>query len=66
MTDIVPLAADAITADLLKIDPGTPLVSFDEIGYDGPVTAEMMPPYAHFPERMIEATSNAMDAILGR
>ncbi|CUS03238.2 putative Transcriptional regulator [Candidatus Promineifilum breve] len=34
VTDIVPLAADAITADLLKIDPGTPLVSFDEIGYD--------------------------------
>ncbi len=34
MTDIVPLAADTITAELLKIDPGTPLVSFDEIGYD--------------------------------
>lgn len=34
VTDIVPLAADAITAGLLKIEPGTPLVSFDEIGYD--------------------------------
>lgn len=34
VTDIVPLAADAITAGLLKVDPGTPLVSFDEIGYD--------------------------------
>ncbi|NLO05987.1 MAG: sugar phosphate isomerase/epimerase [candidate division WS1 bacterium] len=37
-----------------------------EIGYDGPVTAEMMPPYPHHPERMIEATSKSMDAILGR
>jgi GntR family transcriptional regulator len=34
VTDIVPLAADAATAELLKIDSGTPLVSFDETGYD--------------------------------
>lgn len=37
-----------------------------EIGYDGPVTAEMMPPYPHHPERLVEATSRSMDAILGR
>ncbi len=40
--------------------------AIDEIGYDGPVTAEMMPPYPHHPERLIEATSKSMDAILGR
>lgn len=54
--------------DLLEGDvPWTRVMAaLDEIGYDGPVTAEMMPPYAHYPERLIEATSNAMDAILGR
>jgi hexulose-6-phosphate isomerase len=40
--------------------------ALDDIGYDGPVTAEMMPPYPHHPERLIEATSRSMDAILGR
>ena len=34
VTDIVPVAADAETAELLKVTPGTPLVSFDEIGYN--------------------------------
>jgi GntR family transcriptional regulator len=34
LTDIVPVAADARTAELLKVEPGTPLVSFDEVGYD--------------------------------
>lgn len=38
--------------------------AFSEIGYDGAYTAEMMPPYAHFPERLLEATSRSMDAIL--
>ncbi len=37
-----------------------------EIKYDGAVTAEMMPPYRYFPERLLEATSRSMDAILGR
>jgi len=36
------------------------------IKYDGAVTAEMMPPYQHFPQRLLEATSKSMDAILGR
>ena len=40
--------------------------ALEEIGYDGPVTAEMMPPYPHHPERLVEATSLSMDAILGR
>jgi GntR family transcriptional regulator len=34
VTDIVPVAADEEIADLLKVKPGTPLVSFDEIGYN--------------------------------
>ena len=40
------------------------MAAFREVGYDGPVTAEMMPPYAYFPERLLEATSRSMDAIL--
>ncbi len=40
--------------------------ALEEIGYDGPVTGEMMPPYPHHPERLIEATSKSLDAILGR
>ncbi len=34
VTDIVPVLADEDTAELLKVEPGTPLVSFDEIGYN--------------------------------
>jgi GntR family transcriptional regulator len=34
VTDIVPLVADEEIAGLLKIQPGIPLVSFDEIGYN--------------------------------
>lgn len=34
VTDIVPVAADGEMADLLKMQPGVPLVSFDEIGYN--------------------------------
>ena len=34
VTDIVPLAAGEEIAELLKISRGTPLVSFDEIGYN--------------------------------
>jgi hexulose-6-phosphate isomerase len=40
------------------------MAAFRAIGYDGAVTAEMMPPYAHFPVRLLEATSRSMDAIL--
>jgi len=40
------------------------MAAFKAIGYDGPVTAEMMPPYQHFPNRLIEATSKSMDEIL--
>ncbi len=38
----------------------------DEIGYDGWVTAEMLPPYSQYPETIVYNTSNAMDKILGR
>ncbi len=34
VTDIVPLVADEEIAGLLKLEPGTALVSFDEIGYN--------------------------------
>jgi GntR family transcriptional regulator len=34
VTDIVPLVATGETAALLQIEPGTPLVSFDETGYN--------------------------------
>ncbi|MBM3499188.1 MAG: sugar phosphate isomerase/epimerase, partial [Armatimonadetes bacterium] len=40
------------------------MAAFRAIGYTGAVTAEMMPPYAHFPERLLEATSQSMDRIL--
>jgi L-ribulose-5-phosphate 3-epimerase len=40
------------------------MAAFKAVGYDGAVTAEMMPPYAHFPVRLLEATSRSMDAIL--
>ena len=36
-----------------------------EVGYDGPITAEMIPPYKYYPEVLIENTSRALDAILG-
>ena len=37
-----------------------------DIGYDNWVTAEMLPPYAQYPETILYNTSNAMDKILGR
>ena len=39
---------------------------FKKIGYDGWVTAEMLPPYTYYPETIIYNTSNAMDKIIGR
>jgi hexulose-6-phosphate isomerase len=52
--------------DLLEGDVpwGRVMAAFKAIGYDGAVTAEMMPPYTHFPARLLEATSKSMDAIL--
>ncbi|MCE5315089.1 MAG: sugar phosphate isomerase/epimerase family protein [Armatimonadota bacterium] len=54
--------------DLLSGDVNWPgvMTAFKEIGYDGFVTAEMIPTYAHYPEVLICNTSRAMDAILGR
>ena len=54
--------------DLLSGDVDWPEVirALKEVGYDGPLTAEMIPPYAHYPEVLIENTSRAMDAIMGR
>jgi len=40
------------------------MAAFRAIDYGGAVTAEMMPPYAYFPERLLEATSASMDRIL--
>ncbi|MGI4790037.1 MAG: sugar phosphate isomerase/epimerase family protein [Janthinobacterium lividum] len=54
--------------DLLEGDVDWPAVTqaIAEIGYSGPVAAEMIPVYRHFPEVRIANTSRAMDAILGR
>ncbi|AIE85957.1 sugar phosphate isomerase/epimerase family protein [Fimbriimonas ginsengisoli] len=54
--------------DLLEGDVDWPAVTaaLTEIGYQGPVAAEMIPGYRHFPEIRIANTSRAMDAILGR
>ena len=54
--------------DLLSGEVNWPAVmkQFESIGYDGWVTAEMIPPYTHYPETIIYNTSNAMDKILGR
>jgi len=37
-----------------------------EVGYNGWVTAEMLPPYKQYPETILYNTSNSMDKILGR
>lgn len=54
--------------DLLAGDVNYPGVmeQFKKIGYDGWVTAEMIPPYTHYSDAIIYNTSNSMDRILGR
>ena len=53
--------------DLLAGDVNYPAVidALKSVGYDGYVTAEMIPAYTHYPETIIYNTSNAMDKILG-
>ena len=45
--------------------PGV-MEQLEKVGYDGWVSAEMLPPYTHYPETIIYNTSNALDKILGR
>lgn len=54
--------------DLLAGDVNYPAVvaALDAAGYDGWVTAEMIPGYKYHTETIIYNTSKAMDAILGR
>lgn len=54
--------------DLLAGDVNYPEVvkALEEVGYDGWVSAEMIPNYKYHTETIIYNTSNAMDAILGR
>lgn len=54
--------------DLLAGEVNWPAVmqQFEKVGYDNWVTAEMLPPYTHYPETIVYNTSNAMDKILGR
>jgi L-ribulose-5-phosphate 3-epimerase len=54
--------------DLLAGDVDYPAVveALKQIGYEGYVIAEMIPPYKHYPEQIIYNTSASMDAILGR
>ena len=54
--------------DLLAGDINYPEVmkALAEVGYDGWVTAEMIPNYKYYTETIIYNTSNSMDRILGR
>lgn len=54
--------------DLLEGDVNWPEVmkAIQEIGYTGPLTAEMIPHYAHHPIVRVINTSTAMDYIMGR
>ncbi|GMU20653.1 MAG: hypothetical protein AMXMBFR13_07500 [Phycisphaerae bacterium] len=54
--------------DLLsgEVDWPTVTATLREIGYDGWVTAEMIPPYTHYPEVLIENTGRALRAIIGK
>lgn len=53
--------------DLLAGDVNWPAVidALNNIGYEGHLTAEMIPGYKYYPETLIWNTSRAMDAILG-
>ena len=52
--------------DLLSGDVNYPAVmkQLEKVGYDGWVTAEMLPPYTHYPEITVFNASKAMDAII--
>jgi hexulose-6-phosphate isomerase len=54
--------------DLLSGDVNWPAVmaAFQEVGYDGWVTAEMIPPYTHHGDQIIYNTAEAMKRIVGR
>lgn len=54
--------------DLLEGDVNWPevMAAIKEISYEGPIPAEMIPLYAHYPEVRCANTSRAMDAIMGR
>ena len=57
-------------ADNIRLDRGAMtkqvMKALKAVGYDGWVSAEMIPNYAHYTETIIYNTSNAMDRILGR
>ena len=54
---------DLLAGDL---DWDAAMEAFREVGYDGWVSAEMIPSYKYHTETIIYNTSNAMDRILGR
>lgn len=57
-----------IETGLLEGDINWPAVvdGLKKVGYDGFITAEILPPYAHYPEALIYNTSIALDYIIGR
>ena len=57
-----------IETGLLEGDINWPVVidGLKKVGYDGFITAEILPPYAHYPEALIYNTSIALDYIIGR
>lgn len=54
--------------DLLEGDVNWPdvMAAIQEIGYEGPLVAELIPLYRHHPEVRCRNASNAMDHLLGR
>lgn len=54
--------------DLLEgdVDFAAVVSALEEVGFDGPVVAEMIPHYPRLPMVRVANTSRAMDAILGR
>ena len=54
--------------DLLEgdVDWAEVMKALREVGYNGYITAEIMPPYSQHPEALIHNTSKSMDFILGR
>ena len=54
--------------NLLQGDVNWPEVvaALEGIGYNGYITAEIMPPYQYHPEKLIQDISGALDCILGK
>ncbi|HHY98598.1 MAG TPA: sugar phosphate isomerase/epimerase [Firmicutes bacterium] len=54
--------------NLLQGDVNWPgvVAALQDVGYDGYLTAEILPPYRYYPEKLIYDVSSSLDEILGR